>query len=302
MIGGKARHEVKSKGSLIRELGHARPRASLARLAQSAGSTSVNVDPTPGVESTSILPAEQLGEPSRDVQPEPRSAVSARQPGVELREGLEQSRRVVGRDADARCRAPTKQTSPFRCAQLEAHLAASVNFTALPAGSRESGESCRCRSSCGSASPGTSDANARRFWSRQRLDDRGDSAHEIRGEEIGRTHRLATFVEAGERQDLFDHGREMLRHRAHALEHVELALGHRPDHLIGEQLAVAGERGERRAQLVRDRREESALRAVGGLRLIEQLRLPQRQRRVVGDDAQTMRLASRERLGAEDRA
>ena len=85
---------------------------------------------------------------------------------------------------------------------------------------------------------------------RQRFDDRGDSVNQVGGEEIGWTNPLATFVETGERQNLFDDGREMLRHRAHALEDVELTLGHRPDDLIGEQLPVAGERGQRRAELV----------------------------------------------------
>ena len=77
------------------------------------------------------------------------------------------------------------------------------------------------------------------------------------------------------------------------------AVGQRTDDLIGEQLLVAGERGERRAQLVRHRGEEAALRAIGRLRLLEQLGLPQRERGVVGDGAQPMRLA-RENGGAPD--
>ena len=87
----------------------------------------------------------------------------------------------------------------------------------------------------------------------------------------------------------------MLRHRPHALEHVELAFRQRPDDLIDQQFFVAGERRERRAQLVRHGRQKPALRAIRRLRLIEQLGLPERERRVVGDRAEPMCLTLRER-------
>ena len=127
--------------------------------------------------------------------------------------------------------------------------------------------------------------------SRHRLDDGRRGAHEVRGQEIRGPHDLAPLVEAGKREQLLDDRRQVLRHRPHALEHVELAVRQRPDDLVGEQLLVAGERRQRRAQLVRHRREETALRAVGDLRLLEQIGVPQRERRVVGDDAQSVRVA-----------
>ena len=68
-------------------------------------------------------------------------------------------------------------------------------------------------------------------------------------------------------------------------------LAHRADDLVGEQLAVAGERGERRAQLVAHRGEEASLRAVGALRLLEQHRLVHGERGVVGEHAQPVALA-----------
>ena len=90
------------------------------------------------------------------------------------------------------------------------------------------------------------------------------------------TNDLAPFVEARERQHFLDHRGEMRCHRAHALEHVELRLRQRSDDLVREQLAISGERGEGRAQLVRHRGEEPAFRAIGILRALEQLGLPQR--------------------------
>ena len=56
----------------------------------------------------------------------------------------------------------------------------------------------------------------------ERLDDGGGRANEVGGEKIRGTNDLASLVEAGERQHLLDDGRQMLRDRTHALEHVEL--------------------------------------------------------------------------------
>jgi hypothetical protein len=60
------------------------------------------------------------------------------------------------------------------------------------------------------------------FLSRQRLDDRRGGAQEIGGKKIGGTQSLVSTLEAREGEHLLDHHREVLRDRAHALEHVEL--------------------------------------------------------------------------------
>jgi hypothetical protein len=76
-------------------------------------------------------------------------------------------------------------------------------------------------------------------------------------------------------------------------------LRHRADHLVGEQLVVAGERGERRTQLVTHRRQEAPLRPVGCLRLLQEQRLVHRERRMIRQHAKPLDVAPAEREGAD---
>ena len=87
--------------------------------------------------------------------------------------------------------------------------------------------------------------------------------NEIGGQEVSGPDGLATVIQRGECEHFLDHGSEVLRHRPHALENIHLALGQRTHDLIHEQLFVAGERRERRPQLVRHGREKATLGTIG---------------------------------------
>src|SRR5262245_53260231 len=211
---------------------------------------------------------------------------------IELREWPEQSTEISPRDTDARV-AHREHHIAVAALELQTHLAdirelhrvareIDENLTDLVDVARQANRGVR-----------NTEVQGQLFLTRVRLDDCGCGAYEIGGEEIRCANRLASVLETREGEELLDHRREMLRHRTHTLEHVELALRQRTDHLIYEQLLIPRERREGRPQLVRYRREKSVLRAIGSLCLVEQLGFPQRERGVVGDRSQTMRVARR---------
>jgi hypothetical protein len=100
-------------------------------------------------------------------------------------------------------------------------------------------------------------------------------------------HRHLCGLETREAEDLLDEREEMVAARADPLELERLLAGQRAEDPVGEQLGVADDPRERRAQLVRHRREEVGLRAVGILRVEVELRVVEGERRalreVLGD-------------------
>jgi hypothetical protein len=223
--------------------------------------------------------------------------VTASQTRIELRERLEESATIFVGDADA------------RIANREAHVV--VPTMELEANLSDVGELHRVAREVHEDLPnfvdvarhsnrriGHGQREGETLLMRQWLDDGCDRLDQISREKIGRANPLATFVETRKGQDFFDDRREMLRHGTHALQHVELILGKRADDLIGQQLAIAGERRQWCAQLVRHRGKKSALGSISRLGLIEQFGFPQCERRVISDDAKPVRLTFRERRGA----
>ena len=68
----------------------------------------------------------------------------------------------------------------------------------------------------------------------------------------------------------------------------------RADYLVREQLAITGQRGERRSELVRDRCEERPLRVACGLSFLEESCLHEHDGGVVGNGSEPMTVARRE--------
>src|SRR5690606_26625837 len=114
----------------------------------------------------------------------------------------------------------------------------------------------------------------------------------------GMVNSFATRFEVREGEYLIDKHGEMMRDGAHPLHCIHLIGAELAEYPVGQQLSVAGESGERRAQLVAHGREEIRLREIGCLWLLQESRAPERKCRSVREEPKPVLVAVIERLCA----
>ena len=240
-----------------------------AAVASPAGRRTVKRAPPPGALAAATRPPWASTIAGDDGEPEPGAGAAALAARLGAPEAVEQRVAVVGRQAGA------------VVAHLEADLARRSRATGtsigVPGGRVHERVAHQVRRAPGGAGGGRRDDGGRVGARRASMSRSGRASRARRRPRRGRCRPgrrgcadgVADLVEAGERQQVLDedaHARRLVLDAAHRLRVSASRVARRAD---AEQLGVAADRGQRRAQLVRGVGQEAAQAVLAGLALGE---------------------------------